>query len=62
MNTNPTEQQPDRLTFLLLTQAYNRGDISYEEWLARTREWAEAMIARSAPRSPKSPVKREASD
>jgi hypothetical protein len=29
---------------LYLTRAYNRGEISFDEWLALSREWAERMI------------------
>ena len=43
------EQKPGRYDLILLTQAYNRGEISLEEWMRRTRAWAEAVIARSRP-------------
>lgn len=46
MDNQSDSQQPGRLTFLLLTQAYNRNEISFDEWLKLTREWAEAVIAR----------------
>ena len=30
---------------LYITQAYNRKEITLEEWLVLSREWAERMIA-----------------
>ena len=32
------------ITLLHLTRAYNRKEISFDEWLRLTREWAEAII------------------
>jgi hypothetical protein len=29
---------------LYITRAYNRKEISFEEWLKRSREWAEGII------------------
>lgn len=30
---------------LWLTKAYNRQEITFEEWVQRAREWAERIIA-----------------
>jgi len=38
--------QPGRYDLFVLTQAYNRGELSLEEWIARTRAGAEAVITR----------------
>ena len=35
-----------RLDLLFLTQAYNRGELSLEQWLQLSKEWAEAMQRR----------------
>jgi hypothetical protein len=31
-------------SLLYITRAYNRGEITLDEWLALSREWAERMI------------------
>lgn len=31
---------------LCITRAYNRKEITFEEWLKLTKEWAEQMIQR----------------
>lgn len=31
---------------LYITRAYNQKEISFEEWLKRSREWAEGIIKR----------------
>lgn len=31
------------IDLLMLTRAYNRKEITFEEWLLLTKEWAEAM-------------------
>lgn len=58
-----TTKEPGRYDLFLLTQAYNRGEISLEEWMQRTRAWAEAVIARSRSQSkPEAPSKRARPD
>jgi hypothetical protein len=43
--TGTDSQQPvSALELLLITRAYNRNEISFEEWLKRTKEWAEQVI------------------
>jgi hypothetical protein len=32
------------LRLLHLMQAYNRGELNYEQWVQQTREWAEAIL------------------
>ncbi|HEU4966357.1 MAG TPA: hypothetical protein VFT53_02655 [Candidatus Saccharimonadales bacterium] len=37
--------EPDELGDLLyITRAYNREEISFDEWLRRSRAWAERVI------------------
>lgn len=45
-STGRTEDQRpvSRLDLLYITQAYNRREISFEEWLRLTKEWAERVI------------------
>ena len=41
-------QRPvSRLDLLYITQAYNRREISFDEWLRLTKEWAERVIRHS---------------
>jgi hypothetical protein len=49
--TKEPERVPDESTrsaapynLLFITRAYNRKEISFEEWLRLTKEWAERMI------------------
>ncbi len=35
---------PDALGLLHITHAYNRGEITFEQWLEQTRAWAEAVV------------------
>ena len=45
------EEQPEASYGLLyLTRAYNRGELSLDEWLALSREWAERIIRQAAVR------------
>lgn len=49
MDEQTTERTDDqrpvsRLDLLYITQAYNRREISFEEWLRLSREWAERVI------------------
>jgi hypothetical protein len=37
------DQPVTRLDLILLFQAYNRKEISFDEFIRLTREWAEAM-------------------
>lgn len=32
------------IDLLLITRAYNRKEISFDEWLKRSKEWAEGVI------------------
>jgi hypothetical protein len=42
---NTFNQSPPTLQELLwLTRAYNRKEISYEEWLRLTKVWAETVV------------------
>jgi hypothetical protein len=34
---------------LFITRAYSRREISFEEWLKQTKEWAEAVIDHCRP-------------
>jgi outer membrane protein TolC len=62
MHTNGyQDDKPSRRTLLLLTQAYNRGEISFDEWLEQTRAWAEAVIAQAQALAP-APAKRAKPD
>ena len=49
--TKESERVPDENTepvatydLLYITRAYNRREISFEEWLRLTKEWAEQVI------------------
>lgn len=59
MDDQPDSTEPGQHDLFLLTQAYNRGEISLDEWIKRTREWAEAVLAQS---QSKRPVKLAAPD
>lgn len=43
----PPEVQPKETTYTLLfiNRAYSRREISFDDWLRLTREWAERIIA-----------------
>lgn len=48
------KQAPDENTtpvapynLLYITMAYNRKEITFEQWLSQAREWAERMIRQS---------------
>ena len=43
-NGHAPEQPVSRLELLFLTRAYNRHELTFEEWLAATKAWAEAMV------------------
>ncbi len=49
---------PGRYDLFFLTRAHNRGEIDLDEWMRLTREWAEAVIARSKsqPQPPATPA------
>lgn len=34
-------------SLLYITKAYNRKEITFEQWLSQSREWAERMIHQS---------------
>lgn len=42
-----TEHPPVVLDLLLITRAYNRREISLDDWLRQSREWAQAVIKQS---------------
>ncbi len=45
MNTNTTRQEHISTNDLLLsTRAYNRKEISFDEWLKRSKKWAEHIL------------------
>ena len=45
MNEDIENQRPvNRLDLLFLIGAYNRGEITFEEWLKQTKAWAEKTI------------------
>lgn len=37
-------QPGNEVGVLYLTRAYNRGEISFDEWLERVKAWAERVI------------------
>ncbi len=41
---------------LYLTQAYNRKEITFEQWLQLTKEWAERIIREHQPPRPVLPA------
>jgi hypothetical protein len=41
-DTDTTPVAPYNL--LYITRAYNRKEITFEQWLSQSREWAERMI------------------
>ena len=43
------QSEPGRYDLFVLTRAYNRGEISLEEWMRRTKAWAEAVLKRGEP-------------
>jgi len=43
MDEQTTRPTVSRLDLLFLTRAYNRHEISLEEWMRLTKDWAEAM-------------------
>jgi hypothetical protein len=51
-NGHESELPVSTLELLFLTRAYSRGEISYEEWLERSRQWAEAMIRQHSQTEP----------
>ncbi len=54
---------PGRYDLFVLTNAYNRGEISLEEWMQRTKVWAEAVIVRNrCPVQTEPPVKPRSPD
>jgi hypothetical protein len=51
------EQAADELPMpsyglLYITRAYNRKEITFEEWLRQSRVWAEAMIGQHGKEKP----------
>jgi len=45
MNTHRNRQEHiSTIDLLLITRAYNRKEISFDEWLKRSKEWAEGVI------------------
>jgi len=47
LQKNEEEQLHDRVAsygLLYITRAYNRKEITFDEWLRQSREWAEQMI------------------
>ncbi len=45
MNTDRNRQEHiSTIDLLLITRAYNRKEISFDEWLKRSKEWAEGVI------------------
>ncbi len=45
MDKDTEDERPvNRHDLLFLTKAYNRHELSLEEWLAATKAWAEAMV------------------
>jgi hypothetical protein len=62
----PTDEAPTRETqavatgkspapphsLLYLTRAYNRGEITIDEWLILSREWAEGIIQQNTKPAP----------
>ena len=52
-----SKQEPEQETeatysLLYLTRAYNRGEITIDEWLILSREWAERIIQQHAKPAP----------
>ncbi len=52
----PDEQPVNRLDLLFIIRAYNREEISLDEWLRLSRAWAEAMLRQRSPTSPQKPI------
>ncbi len=45
MNTDRNRREHiSTIDLLLITRAYNRKEISFDEWLKRSKEWAEGVI------------------
>lgn len=42
----PSDKPPSSHELLLLIQAHNRKEITTEQWLKLSREWAERMLRR----------------
>lgn len=42
--TPPSEQPVVSYGLILITRAYNRREITFDEWLRQSREWAERVI------------------
>jgi hypothetical protein len=40
------EQPVNRLDLIFLIQAYNRGELSLDEFIEQSKAWAEAMLQR----------------
>jgi len=40
----PSDPPPGPLSLLHITEAYNRGEISFDDWQQQTRQWAQAVI------------------
>ncbi len=59
--TGHTDEQPvNRLDILFLIRAYNRHEITLEEWLRQTKAWAEAVINQSRPTDGLMPLRKPA--
>ena len=63
--TAPTDDKAPvgKRDLIYLFRAYNRGEINLEEWMQRTGEWMEAILARRERQpQPESPAKSGAPD
>ncbi len=44
VQAKPTDERVAPYDLLFITRAYNNKEITFEEWLRLTKEWAEVII------------------